>query len=628
MAQIALRFANPHWLWAGIGICAALLLVWWRHDAVNRRALERFIAVRLRPASIRSVSPWRRRVQRALLLGAFAALCAALAEPQWGYRWEQLTSRGNDIVVALDTSRSMLTPDVAPNRLIRAKLAIDDLAGHLDGDAVGIVAFAGSAFLVNPLTLDYAAFHESLAAIDTETIPRGGTDIAAAIQAAAAALRPRSGGTRILILLSDGENLEGNAVAAARDAARDGLQIYTVGVGTPAGAVIPLPAALGGGFVRDEKGAVVTSRLDEPTLEAIATAGGGFYVPLGSQGEGLERIARSVIDPLAKHDLASRQQRIFIERYQWPLAAATALLLLSLLVGTRRRAPIVRRAVTRREPAASAATRREPASATTRRGPASATTRREPGIAATVAMLIALVIAEADGPRAATAGAAPPPPAKPPDAEFDSGAADYRAGRYSQAAQAFKQSITEAPSDAAGRLAAQEDAYYNLGNTLYRAGQKTEQSSAEETLKQWTAAVTAYDTALQLRPDDADSKFNRDFVQRKIDALRPPQDPPKNSPGAGDAGKSPPPPQGPQGPPPPGGASAPPAAPHGGSPPPPNGAPSAAPNGGRPPTAPGTAPMMSPEEARELLDSAKGDERRSLAAAPAGRPPDQPYKNW
>jgi Ca-activated chloride channel family protein len=618
MAEITLRFANPHWLAAGLGICAALLLVWWRHDAVNRRALERFIAVRLRPALIRSVSPWRRRVQRALLLGAFAALCAALAGPQWGYRWEQLTSRGNDVVVALDTSRSMLTPDVTPNRLIRAKLAIDDLAAHLDGDAVGLVAFAGSAFLVNPITLDYAAFHESLAATDTETIPRGGTDIAAAIQAAVAALRQRSGGARILILLSDGENLDGDALAAARDAAREGLRIYTVGVGTPAGAVIPLPGALGGGFVKDEKGAVVTSRLDEPTLEAIAAASGGFYVPLGSQGEGLERIARTVIDPLAKHNLASRQQRIYIERFQWPLGAATVLLLLSLMVGTRRSsaggrrerasAPVLRRS----------GERREPASAATAAATVAVTATAARNAAATLAALAVVAAASlrAAGSEAAASSEAAAP-AKPPDAEFDSGAADYRAGRYSQAAEAFKQSITVA------------------GNTLYRAGQKTEHSSAAETLKQWTAAVTAYDTALQLRPDDADSKYNRDYVQRKIDALRPPQDLPKNSPGTGGggqvaggagsgpggAGKSPPPPQAPQGPPPTGSGSAPPAAPKGGPPPPAGAAP-----------APGTAAMMSPEEARELLDSAKGDERRSLGAplagAPAGQPPDKPYKNW
>ncbi len=612
-----MTFTDPGWLIAAPGLCAALLMLWWRYDARNRRALERFVAARWRVSLTGSVSAWRRRLQRGLLLGAIAALCVSLAGPQWGYRWELLTSRGNDIVFALDTSRSMLTPDVKPDRLVRAKLAIDDLTGHLAGDAVGIVAFAGSAFLVNPLTLDDSAFHESLAAIDTETIPRGGTDIATAIRESDLALRRRSGGARILILLTDGENLEGDAVAAAREAAADGVRIYTVGVGTAAGAPIPLPAALGGGFVKDDTGAVVTSRLDEPTLKAIAAAGGGFYVPLGAQAEGLEAIARTVIDPLSKHNIASRAQRIGIERYQWPLAAATAMLLSSLLIGTRRRAGVTRRGAAVRPVAVRVAGRG-----------AAALAVGALAMAAQPLLRAAPAPASPEVPAAAAPPSASAPPAKPPDAALDAAAAAYRAGRFSQAAQAFRQSITAAPSDSARRLAAQEDAYYDLGNTLYRTGQKTETSSPDDTLKQWKAAVTAYDTALQLRPDDADSKFNRDFVQRKIDALtqqqnqqnhqnqKNQQDPQKNqqknSPNDPGRGQAPPP-----------GA---------GSPPP------GAPSGARPPaagTTPGEPPApapMSPEEARELLDSAKGDERRSLGAPVANPPtrqaPDKPYKNW
>ena len=145
-----------------------------------------------------------------------ALLFVALAGPQVGYHWEQVSRRGNEIIFAIDTSRSMLTPDVKPNRLTRAKLAIDDFTKVLDGDAVGLVAFAGSAFLACPITLDYGAFHESLNAIDTSTIPRGGTNIASAIREAQAALRRRPGSDKILILVTDGEDLEGDALAAAQ----------------------------------------------------------------------------------------------------------------------------------------------------------------------------------------------------------------------------------------------------------------------------------------------------------------------------------------------------------------------------------------------------------------------------
>jgi tetratricopeptide (TPR) repeat protein len=238
-----------------------------------------------------------------------------------------------------------------------------------------------------------------------------------------------------------------------------------------------------------------------------------------------------------------------------------------------------------------------------------------------------------------------------PNSDEEKGTFDYRSGRFSQAAQAFQQSIGRMPSSDAQRLAIQEDAYYNLGNALYRTGQMTEKSDRQATLEKWTAAVKAYDTALQLRADDADSKFNRDLVKRKIDALRQPPPPPNQGSGQGKAPPkgspppgskppgSPPSPQGkpPSTDPPPPNASP----PSGGTPPPP----SAAPNGSPPPAPPTGEPQpqhqkpsagapseMSQEEARELLDSEKGDERHSLAVPllrpDADQPPEKPFKNW
>ena len=258
-----------------------------------------------------------------MFLGATLCLFAALAGPELGYHWERISRRGNEVVFAIDTSRSMLTPDVKPNRLTRAKLAIDDMARQLDGDGIGIVAFAGSAFLVCPLTLDYGAFHQSLDAIDVHTIPLGGTNIATAIEAARATLRRHPGSDKILILVTDGENLEGEALTAATDAAtQEGLKIYTVGIGTAEGDLIPLPADQGGGFVKDETGALVKSHLDEAGLKAIASATGGAYVDLEGQGAGFETFLRTVFAAVSKHDLEYRQQRFTTQRYQWPLAAA------------------------------------------------------------------------------------------------------------------------------------------------------------------------------------------------------------------------------------------------------------------------------------------------------------------
>jgi Ca-activated chloride channel homolog len=622
-------FAHPGWLAAALFAVFALLWLWRRYDAGQHAALAKFVSAHLRHQLTRSISPGRRRLRRGLFIGALIALFAALAGPQWGFHWEQVNRRGNEIIFAIDTSRSMLTPDVKPNRLTRAKLAIDDFAKKLDGDAVGIVAFAGTAFLACPVTLDYGAFHESLAAIDTATIPRGGTNISSAIQAAQATLHRRPGGDKIMILVTDGEDLEGSAFETAQAAAKaDGIKIYTVGVGTAAGDLIPV---VGGGFVKDETGAFVKSRLDEQGLKAMAGATGGFYVPLGTQGEGLDLIFQNVLGSIAKHALASRQQKIYIERYQWPLAASLAMLLSSLLIGSRRRNRAALSALG----------------------------------AAPLGFLLLLLWQQ-------TVRAGSIPEAQQPIVDYNAGTAEYRAGQFPQAAQSFQRSISHAPSDDPKRLAVQEDAYYNLGNTLYRSGQKTQRSSPQETLQKWNDAVKAYDTALQMRADDADSKFNRDLVKRKIDALKQQQnqqnqgkqnkdknqnqdnkqsqnqkqDPKQDQKGPSQAQS---PPQGPQqgNGQPPGQDSnqaqraAPPQKPadeQGAQPP----------SAGRPPPAPKDGEQgsgnpqaadnqrepgqMTREEARELLDSVKGDEHPSMpipwAQQGAVHPPDKPFKNW
>ncbi|HEY2781727.1 MAG TPA: VWA domain-containing protein [Steroidobacteraceae bacterium] len=633
-----MRFGSPVWLLAGLIAAAVLVWLWRLYDMRQHAALARFVSAHLRHKLTRSISRGRRRVRRGLYLGAVICLFAALAQPQVGFHWEQVSRRGIEVIFAIDTSRSMLTADVKPNRLTRAKLAIDDFAKKLDGDAVGIVAFAGAAFLACPVTLDYGAFHESLNAIDTNIVPRGGTDISTAIQAAQAALRRRPNSDKILILVTDGEDLEGSSFDAAQAAAKtDGLKIFTVGVGTAAGDLIPIAPQQGGGFVKDDSGAFVKSRLDETALKAIAGATGGFYVPLGTQAEGLELIFQTVLGAIAKHDLASRQQKIYIERFQWPLAASLAMLLSSLTVGSRR--------------------------------------RRRASIGATAGGA-ALIIAIAISPQAAHAD--PLLESKTPVLEYNAGTAAYRAGQFPQAARSFEQSISHVPSGDPKQLAVQEDAYYNLGNTLYRSGQKTEQASPQETLKNWNDAVKAYDTALQLRADDADSKFNRDLVKRKIDALKQQQNqnnqqnkgnnqnkdqsknPDQNQQNQNQQNQSPPqnqgqnPQQNPQKPqdksaqnkdqPPPG------SGPPQGQPPPQQPKQGQAPprSAGQPPPSQGgdqkpaggdsrtadnqrSPGEMTGEEARELLDSVKGDEKHMAipwAQRGAVQPPDKPFKNW
>jgi Ca-activated chloride channel family protein len=625
---------------AGLLTGIVLIGIWRRYDVRQQATLAKFVAPHLRLRLTGSVSRIGRFMQRGLFLASILSLCVALAGPQIGYHWEQISRRGNEVVFAIDTSRSMLTPDVKPNRLIRAKLAIDDMARQLDGDGIGIVAFAGNAFLVCPLTLDYGAFHQSLDAIDVGTIPMGGTNISSAIAAARAAFRRRPGSDRILILVTDGENLEGNALTAAQEAAnQDGLKIYTVGMGTAEGELVPLPPDLGGGFVKDETGALVKSHLDAAGLKAIASATGGAYVHLEGQGENFDAFLRTVFSAVSKHDLIYRQRKIYNERYQWPLAASLMMLLASVVVDTRRSG--------RRRTAAVA---------------------QPIAVSAVMVLMMTPMRSESSDQTG---------DAKAPLVEYNRGTAEYRAKQFSQATRAFQQSISTAPASDAKRLADQQDAYYNLGNALYRAGQQLEKSAPQEAIRKWTDAVKAYETALQLRSSDADSKYNRDFVQRKIDALRQPPDqsggggqgngegkgqgqpPPSGQgkgqgqpppPGQGNGSGQPPPPgqgNGPGQPPPPGQRQGQPPPQSQGQPlgqiPPQSQPPQSPPSpqeAGAPPNAPMPAEadsrqspgQMSPEEARELLDSAKSDERHSLLV-PAGpqnpnQAPEKALKNW
>ncbi|HEY2344099.1 MAG TPA: VWA domain-containing protein, partial [Chthoniobacteraceae bacterium] len=263
-----MQFAQPLWLIVGAVACALLAWQYRRFDRAQRAALAQFAGARLLDKLTSSVSPGRRRVKRALFTLGVGLLFVALARPQAGFEWQETHRKGLEILFAVDTSKSMLAEDVKPSRLARAKLAVTDLVAKLNGDGVGLLAFAGNGFLQCPVTLDYDAFQESLDALDTNTIPRGGTDIASAIREAEAVFQTRSAADKILVLITDGEDLGGEGIAAAEEAAKHGVKIFTVGVGSAAGELIPVPNENGGvEFAKDENGQLVKSHLDEATLK-------------------------------------------------------------------------------------------------------------------------------------------------------------------------------------------------------------------------------------------------------------------------------------------------------------------------------------------------------------------------
>ncbi len=500
-----MNFAQPHWLLAGVLTCIGMVFLFRYLRQRRLAALEKFAAQHLIGRLTRNVSGSKRRSKNILLLLAVMMCFTALARPQYGFQWVDVKRKGIDLLFALDTSKSMLAEDIKPNRLKRAHLAILDFVEQLNGDRVGLMPFAGSAYLMCPLTLDYEAFEDSLAAVTTDIIPRGGTNIAAVIDAAAETLN-NAANHKILIILTDGENLQGDAVQAAEAAAKQGLTIYTVGVGTSQGELIPVAEAGGKGFVKDQEGKFVTSRLDEKTLKAIAEKTGGLYAPLGMAGEGLETIYQKKLTLVPKEELAERRHKVPLERFEWPLAVALIFLMLELLIGERKKA--------RALPFIDSISR---------------ILRRKKKVAevTTVILLFSLGFAGkaycSRGEEAFAQGNYPQASEyyrkqleKSPDdpkLHYNYGTAAFKNNMYDEAIEAFSKALK---SD---DIELQKKAYYNRGNSYYQKGAEAQQANPKTTIDQWKQALGSLQSALQLDPNDADAKHNRDVIKRRLEKL-------------------------------------------------------------------------------------------------------------
>jgi Ca-activated chloride channel family protein len=331
-----MHFAQPTWLWALAVWPAVVWLVFAGLRRENRRLAQLadpFAWTVMLPAR----RPGRRRMAALLQVGALACGLIALARPQWGFHWDDVRTRGLQVMVVLDTSRSMLAGDLKPDRLQRAKWGIRDLAARLGGDRLGLIAFAGSAFLQCPLTSDSAAFLMTLEDVYAGLVPRGGTSLAAALRKALEAFRQDTEADSVIVLLSDGEDHEGGWETVTDELKRRRIRVFSVGVGTPPGELIPIPESGPGpapGWLQDREGQPVLSRLQEGPLEALALATGGLYVRATPGDLGMDRIADR-IQGLKRAELGDRRVRIAREQYGWFVGAALFLLILEAL-GTGR----------------------------------------------------------------------------------------------------------------------------------------------------------------------------------------------------------------------------------------------------------------------------------------------------
>jgi Ca-activated chloride channel homolog len=335
-----MAFHNPEafWLFLLIPLLAAAAALL---NILRRRDRRRFAS----PDLIDPLSPASSRLRHSLgtvfFFAGIAFLLLAMTEPRFGTKTEIVNRTGVDVVIVLDTSYSMLAEDVKPNRITQAKYEISRLIDNLDGDRVALVVFSGDSYVQCPLTTDYGAAKTLMEFIDAGMVPVPGTNIESALKKSLDLIAHGSeagGESSAILLFTDGENLDGDPVGAAKKVAEKGVRILTVGIGTPAGDLIPMRDEKGGieGFRENREGEKVKTRLDETTLERIASLTGGVYL----REKGGEVNVSSIIDligSMKKTDLSQRKISRLREQYQIPLGVSLVFLLAWVTIGDRRR---------------------------------------------------------------------------------------------------------------------------------------------------------------------------------------------------------------------------------------------------------------------------------------------------
>ena len=521
-----LSFLHPDWFWL-LAALPVLALAKWRADVRGERAVGLVVAARLRHALVRGRSPGRSWAIFGLQLAGLAFLAVTLARPRLGEEKRELKETGRNILIALDTSRSMLATDtmnpadVKPDRLTRAKLAAQDLLALLPGDRVGLVAFAGQAYLQAPLTTDHDAVIETIQSVDHTSVPRGGTDLRKALQVAMETFEKSPARNHGLIIFSDGGDPDPELVAMARRAAEKRILILAVGVGSDAGSDIPDPDAgqtsaylRGNGNpalaqdnrprVRDENGNVVISKLESAVLQQLAAATGGSFFKLGSRP--LTRgLVASLLATLDQQQASAREETKPIERFQWPLTLAIILLMIAWLIRPKRGgAPLA--------PGTAAAllvlATPVPGSAeilatSSTEGRASDAPRAyEQGLFEVARDIYARLKGEKSEPE------------KRHELAYGLGASSLKLKDYDRAVSAFSEALESESAEV------QHRSHRGLGHALYDQGDKTLAKQPQFTLKAWTDAIRHFEAALKIEGEDKEVRENLDFVKSRIKELK------------------------------------------------------------------------------------------------------------
>ena len=489
-----MRFEHAWLFWLSLGLVPPVLIgfFWWA-ERTRQRLLTQFVEARLLASLTAGLSLTRRKIRYTLMVIAVTLLFIAMARPQHGFDLQEIQQRGLDVIVAVDTSKSMLATDIAPNRLARAKMAALELMQRAATDRLGLVAVAGDAFLSCPLTIDNAAFQQSVQALDVNSIPQGGTALAAAINTARTAFKEK-GSHKALVLLTDGEDNDEGALEAAQAAAKEGLKIYTIGIGSAEGTMITIAGSDGNtDYLRDDQGQVLKSKLNESLLQQIASDTGGFYLPLRG-ADTMDTLYERGLSQLPKSEEKEKLVRRYHEQFRWPLGVAIVLLLAELLLPERRSAqrkaggkPLAAKA------AAGLLVLGLLAPSAGHASPGQALKDYQAGnftnalqeytrLAAVYTNDLRLV--------------------------FNAGTAAYRGTNFDLAKNLFSQ-VTLSPD-----LKLQQQAYYNWGNTQFQIAKQAKDLDGLEAGFQMAADV--YAKAVNLNTNDTDAVYNFNFAKNAV----------------------------------------------------------------------------------------------------------------
>jgi Ca-activated chloride channel family protein len=507
-----MTFLAPKLLYILFALPLLVVLKLW-DDRRSRRVLNDFTAPRLRESLVSGASRHRSWLIFALQILALGCFIFALARPRWGEDKIVQQEFGRNVIIAIDTSRSMLANDIIPDRITRAKLAAQDVLAALKTDRVGLIAFAGNSYLQAPLTTDHDAVIEAIESLDFTSVPRGGSEIGRALKLAMETFEKSPAKNHGLILFSDGGEPDIQITEYTKQAAKKNVLILTVGVGTEAGALIPDPdPERGGEYVRDNKGNVVKTRLEPKVLQEIATATRGRYLKLGSQPLATG-VVKDLLSALQAQTNAAKELVKPIERFYWPLTLGMLLLITAWLIHPSSRMKTASTILASRPKKAIAmlfigslcGNNSALAAFNSKKGntdPSEAHKAYTDGEFDHATKLYEKLVQQTNSGD------------RKQQLAFGLAASAHQIRDYDKAIGGFSQALESTDTSL------QNQAHRGIAHSLYDQGDRALAKQPKFTLKAWRDSVKHFDAALKIDPENKEVKENREFVKKRLDELQ------------------------------------------------------------------------------------------------------------